>query len=58
MRFTMIYGATFSPPFVFLHQMINRFKYDDDDDGDDDDDYDDDYDDDDDDEIGVLVSEQ
>ena len=25
-RTTMIYGATFGPPFVFLHQMINRFK--------------------------------
>ena len=23
---TIIYGATFGPPIVFLHQMINRFK--------------------------------
>ena len=23
---TIINGATFGPPFVFLHQMINRFK--------------------------------
>ena len=26
-KITIIYGATFGPPFVFLHQMINRFKY-------------------------------
>ena len=26
MKATIIYGATFGPPFVFLHQMINRFK--------------------------------
>ena len=24
-----IYGATFGPPFVFLHKMINRFKFED-----------------------------